>query len=313
MKVAILICICILSCKEAKLQNNDKNLNIYNEIWKELTNNFFDQKKILYHKDKSYEAYKEKVLRSDTREEFVSTVNQLFNSFKCSHLRLFSKKESATTNQIQKQKSAGKKYKINNKIEVNIIFDTTTIVPKVGLIRLNIFADPIYLLPKFRNTLKQFSAYKGIIIDIRNNPGGNLLIVSSILQCFFSNVETIAYLKSQNSDTPITLNSPKPIFNKKIAVLINQYCQSGAELFAAVLQEFNKAKLFGSRTSGAVLLANIKPLSDEYILEYPYAEIITSKGKKIEGTGVLPNYQIENINNKDTDAVIDAAIKWIIN
>lgn len=310
-KTGILLIFLLLNSSKLLFGQDKVNTNTssYELIWNTLLTNYYDSEDIKKFYNKNYNTYKNKVIKTSSSGEFKKLMNEMFYDFKVSHLKIISIDTSKVN--IKKKNIKGELYEVSPGTKINVWIDTMTLENKIGYIKFNIFANPLYIMPFFNKAIKSYSNHKGLIIDLRDNPGGNIMIVTGMLRHFISDDNTIGYIKNNNSTTPININpSNKPLKNK-IAVLINENCQSGAELFAATIQEYSVGKLFGNTTSGSVMLANVIKLPNGLHFEYPYATILTKNNNEIEGVGVKPDYPIEQSSNTSKDEVLNESIKWI--
>jgi carboxyl-terminal processing protease len=106
---------------------------------------------------------------------------------------------------------------------------------------------------------------------------------------------------------------PSP-FERPVAVLVDGLSMSGSEVFAAALQETGRARIFGSRTAGAVLGSTIERLPNGDRFQYAFADYISMTGRRLEGHGVVPDVAVDLTRDaliNGGDPVIDAAVEWI--
>jgi carboxyl-terminal processing protease len=73
------------------------------------------------------------------------------------------------------------------------------------------------------------------------------------------------------------------------------------------LQDLKRARIFGTRSAGAALPSDIIRLPDGDGFQYPAATYISANGRVLEGNGVIPDVEV-----RDSDAVIDVALDWIL-
>lgn len=165
---------------------------------------------------------------------------------------------------------------------------------------------------------------RGIIIDLRNNPGGFLDQVVTIVDYFISKNEAIVYLKDRISKAPLSSSLDAIVPNMPIGVIINKGSASASEILAAALQSYGIAKIYGENSFGKGTVQNIITLRDpeetrnsafklttaEYLVGGPNGESIT-----IDSVGVIPDSNPPNQNplldNEDTEA--DEALDAVIN
>ena len=134
---------------------------------------------------------------------------------------------------------------------------------------------------------------KGLIIDLRNNPGGLLSQAIEVSEQFLDS-GVIVSTKGRESSHNITATAHK---NKKdseypIIVLVNGGSASAAEIVAGALQDNKKAIILGSRTFGKGSVQSILPLSDGSGLRLTTARYYTPSGKSIQSSGITPDIEM---------------------
>lgn len=143
---------------------------------------------------------------------------------------------------------------------------------------------------------------KGIIIDLRNNPGGLLDSAIKISDAFIHNdkkgdEEIIVYTKGRLEGSQMTaVANPGDILkNKPIIVLINQGSASGSEILAGALKDNKRAIIVGKKSFGKGSVQTILPLSHNTGVKLTTALYYTPSGNSIQATGIKPDIIIENI------------------
>jgi carboxyl-terminal processing protease len=99
-----------------------------------------------------------------------------------------------------------------------------------------------------------------------------------------------------------------------LAVLVDELSASTSEFLAAGLQDLGRAQVFGSRSAGAALVANMIRLPNGDGFEYAFADYESTGGWRIEGNGVVPDVEIPYSRAtllEGEDAALAAAIAWI--
>jgi len=167
-----------------------------------------------------------------------------------------------------------------------------------GYVRLTSFQENT--ISELRNALlqleKENKPLKGIILDLRNNPGGLLDQAVKVADEFLENgliVYTKGRLKSQQMEFKAQKNQyPHPY---PIVVLINEGTASAAEIVAGALQDHRRAILIGRTSFGKGSVQTIIPLEDGSALRLTTALYYTPKGKCIQATGIIPDLEFNNI------------------
>ena len=133
---------------------------------------------------------------------------------------------------------------------------------------------------------------KGLIIDLRGNPGGPPLAARAISAFFLPNGEDLVYFEGRTRpkavlDIPVL--PPQYHIDWPIAVLVDKGTGSAAELFSGVLQDRKRAIVFGQDTAGQVLLKSMYDLSDGSTLALVNARGHFPDGRPFPFDGVHPN------------------------
>lgn len=148
-------------------------------------------------------------------------------------------------------------------------------------------------------TYAQRSTIRGLMIDVRDNPGG-LLSAAVDLASLFLEKGLIVTTKGRNEPAQNfqALPSTHPI-TYPIAILQNRYSASAAEVFSAALKEHHRAVILGETSYGKGAVQKLFPLK-QGALQLTVSHYYTPNGHLIEGKGIEPNYRIE-MSRKDTD------------
>ena len=140
----------------------------------------------------------------------------------------------------------------------------------------------------FLSALDAASQHKftGIVLDLRNNPGGLLTEAQQVLGGLLGPV-AIGATESRTGTTTLTAQGNRRT-NLPVAVLVNRGTASAAELVASALANTKAAVTVGERTVGKGLVNSAFPLSDSSVLMIGTARLVTADGKQILRNGVLP-------------------------
>ena len=155
----------------------------------------------------------------------------------------------------------------------------------------------------------------GLIIDIRGNPGGIGLMATGLAGMLVENEYEMGRMRLRQGHLNFNVYPQSGAFLGPVAILVDGNSISTSEIFAADMQETGRARLFGSRTSGAALPSVFKKLPNNYYLQMAIADYVTSRGNRIEQSGVTPDEVVALSPSKlrqGEDSVIDAARKWIL-
>lgn len=151
----------------------------------------------------------------------------------------------------------------------------------------------------------------GLIIDLRDNRGGLLRAVGATLSPFFTERQPYAYV--EYGYLPRLPDRTRPWrrgYDGPVAVLISGASASGAEVFAATMQETGRGRLFGTKTRGAVVASRDIVLPDGGELGIGVRAFRSGQGAVLEGVGVAPDHEVD-LNLADlrrgVDPVVEAA------
>ena len=166
-------------------------------------------------------------------------------------------------------------------------------------------------------TTKQFKAAvedlqsqgrKGLVIDIRNNPGGLLDTVVGMLKYMLPD-GLIVYTEDKQGNRKEYKGQDNDEFNLPLAVIVNGNSASASEIFAGAIQDYGKGTIIGTQTYGKGIVQTVKPLTDGSAIKFTIAKYFTPKGQDIHGKGVTPDMVVEYDTDADVDTQLDAAIK----
>lgn len=166
-------------------------------------------------------------------------------------------------------------------------------------------------------TTKQFKAavedlqsqgMKGLVIDIRNNPGGLLDTVVCMLKYMLPD-GLIVYTEDKQGNRKEYKGQDNDEFNLPLAVIVNGNSASASEIFAGAIQDYGKGTIIGTQTYGKGIVQTVKPLTDGSAIKFTIAKYFTPKGQDIHGKGVTPDMVVEYDTDADVDTQLDTAIK----
>lgn len=138
--------------------------------------------------------------------------------------------------------------------------------------------------------LSQDAPLEGLIIDLRNNPGG-LLDQAVGVSDLFLDEGLIVYTKGKNSSQDLSFEAHESVqpANYPVVVLVNEGSASASEIVAGALQDHKRAVIVGTQTFGKGSVQTIVPLADGAGLRMTTARYYTPKGRTIQATGITPD------------------------
>ena len=132
---------------------------------------------------------------------------------------------------------------------------------------------------------------KGLIVDVRSNPGGLLNSVVEILDRLLP--EGIVVYTEDKYGNRQDFTSDAECVDYPIVVLCDENSASAAEIFSGAMQDYNYATLIGTTTYGKGIVQTIYPLSDGDALKVTTAKYFTPDGNYIHGKGITPDIELE--------------------
>ena len=157
--------------------------------------------------------------------------------------------------------------------------------------------------------------FGGIVLDLRNNPGGYLQASVLVASDF---VKDGIIVKQQSSNGSVETykvdKSRGKLLNEKLVVLVNGGSASAAEILAGALKDFNRAKLVGEKSFGKGTVQQPEDFSDGSGLHITVAKWLLPSGKNIHGEGIMPDVEIkpsDDVNSKE-DLQLNKAIEELL-
>lgn len=162
---------------------------------------------------------------------------------------------------------------------------------KLGYIKITSFDEITYEdFKKHLNSLIS-SNVAGIVLDLRNNPGGLMNICADIADEFLGEGD-IVYTQTKDGQREY-LKSDKNQTTLPMVVLVNEGSASASEILAGAIKDHNRGELIGTTTFGKGVVQRIRDLGDGTGLKITVSEYFTPKGTNIHGIGITPDIVIE--------------------
>lgn len=156
----------------------------------------------------------------------------------------------------------------------------------------------------------------GIVLDLRNNPGGFLDVAVNIAGSWLQDGQVVVREIFSNQQDSKDYNAQKQInlSQYKTVVLVNEGSASASEILAGALQDHGFAQVIGETTFGKGSVQQLFELSDGSAVKVTVANWITPKGRTIDSIGIEPDEKIEytaDDYNNDLDPQYDRAVEMI--
>ena len=174
----------------------------------------------------------------------------------------------------------------------------------IGYLRLTQFGDNVY--PDMKKALEdlQTKGMKGLILDLRSNPGGELGQSIKITSMFIENGKIVSTRQKKGEESVYTREG-KYFGNFPMVVLINGGSASASEIVSGALKDHKRATLIGEKTFGKGSVQTLLPLPDGDGIKITIAKYYTPNGISIDGTGIEPDKKVED---KDYYLISDGII-----
>lgn len=157
------------------------------------------------------------------------------------------------------------------------------------------------------NDLKS-QGMESLVIDLRDNPGGNLSTVCEMLDMILPE-GTIVYTEDKGGNRETYESDEENQLNVPLAVLINGNSASASEIFAGAVQDYGVGTLVGTTSYGKGIVQNLYQMTDGTCLKLTTSEYFTPNGRNIHGIGIEPDIIVEyDKENPETDNQLQAAL-----
>src|SRR3989338_1580814 len=172
--------------------------------------------------------------------------------------------------------------------EANIIED------HIGYIRLSDFRENT---PKdLTDAIEKLKgeAMDGVILDLRNNPGGLLDVAVSVTEQFLEQRQIVVTTKGRlrNQNLEFRSRSDGSLNGIPLVVLINQGSASASEIVAGAIQDHHRGIILGTKSHGKAPVQTIFPLKDGSALRLTTSKYFTPNGRSIHGQGIPPDVEV---------------------
>jgi len=170
----------------------------------------------------------------------------------------------------------------------------STLIDNIGYIKLSQFNENVGKdVEKYANNYVK-KGVQGIILDLRNNPGGLLTEAVNVSEVFLNEGKLIVYTKGRSEGTNKYYARRKATVpeNIPVVVLINKGSASASEIVAGALKDNKRALIVGEKSFGKASVQNIIPLDDGSAIKLTIAYYYTPSGKLIHKEGISPDINV---------------------
>jgi carboxyl-terminal processing protease len=179
--------------------------------------------------------------------------------------------------------------------------DSLMLDNSIGYINLYTFSDQSPAT--FRKELETLDdrGMKGLILDLRDNPGGYLQAAIDIAGMFIGKGTAVNIVDRTGNKQAITVNGAK--WQKPMIVLVNNGTASAAEILTAAVQDYGVAKVLGTKTYGKGVIQQVEPLKAGGVLKMTVEEYFSPLMHKINQQGIKPDMDVQGADNQILQAI----------
>ena len=191
-----------------------------------------------------------------------------------------------------------------------------TLEPGYIYVRVSHFQTPTGNdLEKAIQTLKEENkaiGLKGLVLDLRNNPGGVLKAAVSVSDAFLKSGLLIVYTEGRVIDSSLRFqaHSKDLVDGVPIVVLVNSGSASASEIVAGALQDHRRAVIMGTKTFGKGSVQTILPMNNDSALKLTTARYFTPLGRSIQAEGIQPDIVLSKVEiasvEKESNRITEA-------
>ena len=182
---------------------------------------------------------------------------------------------------------------------------------QIGYVSVSEFDSVTY--DQYQKALKDLEGQgmKGLVVDLRNNPGGNLNTVCDMLDLMLPK-GLIVYTEDKDGNRQEASSDDENQFTLPLAVLVNGNSASASEIYAGAIQDYGIGDIVGTQTYGKGVVQQIFDLKDDTCVKLTIAKYFTPKGRSINGKGITPDVEVEyeaEENNPEADNQLEKAVE----
>jgi carboxyl-terminal processing protease len=190
--------------------------------------------------------------------------------------------------------------------------------PGYAWLRVAQFQEPTVadLAKKISDIYAQEPQLKGLVLDLRNDPGGVLPGAIGVSAAFLPKDVTVVSTNGQLPDSKATFYAKREFYSSRsssdplsklpeaikkvpMVILVNTGSASASEIVAGALQDYKRATIIGTQTFGKGSVQTIRQLSADTAVKLTTARYYTPKGRSIQATGIVPDLMVEEYADGD--------------
>jgi carboxyl-terminal processing protease len=200
---------------------------------------------------------------------------------------------------------------VRAKIKVEAVRSQYLSDEKVGYVRILRFDEETPALVGRALFSFPLNELRGVVLDLRNNPGG-LLSSAVEVASFFIDRGPIVRTRGPSFGERIYNSRGNSFPNVPVAVLVNEGTASGAEIVAGAIQDYGVGVLVGRKTFGKGLIQEIVlQMPDGGVVKLTTGEYLTPKGREVQDVGLTPDIPVPEGKDTEEDLDLKAALEWL--
>ena len=188
---------------------------------------------------------------------------------------------------------------------------------KIGYIKIDLFSSKVY--KQFNSALKNLEKnnIQGLVIDVRDNPGGYLSEVKNILCLFLDKKQVLYQLQTKNKTEKIYGTKKSIERDYPVSVIINDESASAAEILASAFKESYGSRIVGINSYGKGTVQSASDLNSGDTIKYTVQKWLTPKGNWVNDKGVVPTDRVETVLQEgetltyENDTMLQTAISVV--
>ena len=224
------------------------------------------------------------------------------------------KGEEGTTVEIEIYRPSTEEYITmdveRRKIEVQMV-EYEMLDDQIGYVSISEFEEPTP--QQFDEAIDDLTGQgmKGLVIDLRNNPGGLVDSCVDVLDRILPADQLVVYTTDKNGKKEEEKTSDSETVDVPIVVLMNGESASASEIMGGCLQDYDKATLVGTQSFGKGIVQYVIPLGDGSAIKLTAAEYFTPEGRNIHGSGLTPDVEVLPGEDKEKDVQLEKAVEIV--
>lgn len=168
--------------------------------------------------------------------------------------------------------------------------DASQLAPGIAYLSISNFASGTST--EFDSALDSLDSSKGVVIDLRDNPGGLIEEAVNVAEIFIGRGVVVSY-RANGEEKVFSANNSSPN-RAPVVLMINKGTTSAAEILAGAFQDRNRGVVIGQRSYGKGSVQEFLKLRDGSKLELTVALYLTPSGRTIEGVGIVPDLRVSD-------------------